>query len=172
MFARLTGTLAAAAFALTTLGAAPVQADRQDTARIAAALLGIAAIAKIIHDKNDRDDTRSASRDRPVHQPHVYRNDYYGQRYDPVNRGGLYPRPVPPRVHDRRAKLLPQECFRSFETRKGPRHIFGRRCLKRNFRHVNSLPQACAVKFRSHGNTYRGYGARCLRRAGYALARG
>lgn len=161
MFAKLTGTLAAAAIALTSMGAAPAQADDRDAARIAAALLGIAIVGKIIHD--NKKDRKAAKRDKWV-RPDTRPDRTHRPR-------GVKPRPLPPRVDRRNTRLLPQNCFQSFETYEGPRHIFGRKCLQRNYRYADSLPARCQVNIRAGGKVRHGYGARCLRREGYELAR-
>ena len=69
-------------------------------------------------------------------------------------------------------KLLPKQCFQSFDTRRGTIRMFGERCLQRNFRHVKSLPQNCHYKFGTPNGLRSGFEARCLRDAGYRLARG
>ena len=142
------------------MGAAPARADDKDVARALAAILGIAVVGKIIHDKKKakeravtrHDTTPTYHAPRTYHQPHVQ------------------PRPLP--RHVRNNKLLPKQCFRSYDTRKGTVRMFGRRCLENNFRHANRLPQHCKVRIKTHAGKRTGFQARCLRDAGYRLARG
>lgn len=170
---RLVGTCTALAIALTTISAAPAYAgsDRDErNARALATILGIAIVGKIIHDNNkDRDEKVIRKSSKPTHKQTYQRVERQGQRtYGKSNRH-VQPKPLPRRV-DR--KLLPQNCFRSFETRRGQVHMFGRRCLERNFRYVNRLPQNCAQRVRTDRGVRAGFDARCLRRNGYRLARG
>lgn len=174
---RLIGTVSAVAIAMTSLIAAPAHADDRQAARIAAALLGLAVVGAIINEnkKDKRDDhvvhrqptqNKAHKTYRQREQKRVYNQHQNGrvQQY-----GHVQPRPLPQRV-DR--KLLPQNCFRSFETRQGTTHMFGRRCLERNYRAAHRLPQSCAITVRTYDGRRSGYDARCLRRNGYSLARG
>lgn len=159
MYRRFIATIIAASIAITAFGAVPARADDRDVARALAAILGLAVVGKIIHD-NKKDKERAVARQRaaPVYQPPRVR-----QRY-------IEPRPLP--RHVRNNKLLPKQCFRSYDTRRGTVHMFGRKCLNNNFRHVNSLPQHCKVRVNTFNGNRTGYQARCLRDAGYRLARG
>ena len=157
---RLIGTFTAAAIALTALGAAPAYAGPDDhrAARIAAAILGIAVVGAIINDrKQDKREERKAYRE-PVRQ----------HGYDKP-RPRIHAKPLPQRVN---RKQLPGECLRSYQTRRGQAHMFGRRCLEKNYRAVNRLPQNCAMQVRTDRGPRAGFDARCLRRNGYSLARG
>ncbi|MDG1068974.1 MAG: hypothetical protein P8P40_11475 [Sulfitobacter sp.] len=157
---RFIGTFTAAAIALTSLGVTPAAADSDDrrVARIAATILGIAVVGSIINDrKHDKREEREAYRE-PVRQ-HGYHKP----------RQGVRAKPLPLRV-DR--KQLPGNCLRTYQTRRGDAHMFGRRCLERNYRAVNRLPQNCAMQIRTDRGTRAGFDARCLRRNGYSLARG
>ncbi len=156
MYRKFIATVSAAAIALTALGSAPAYADDRDTARALAAILGLAVVGAIIHDKN-KDKKRKAHRPAPVYKEHAYKPHR------------IKPRPLPQRVN---RKLLPQRCFRSVDTRQGTYRMFGQRCLNKHYRHVNSLPQRCHYTFRTYDGKRRGYEARCLRNAGYRLARG
>ncbi|UWR26177.1 hypothetical protein K3757_17315 [Sulfitobacter sp. S223] len=163
---RLIGTVTAAAMALTTIAAVPAHADDQRNARIAATILGLAVIGAIVNDhKKDKREERKVYR-APVQQKKVYKE----RRREVVrHRGAVQPRPLPRRV-DR--KLLPQNCLRSFETRQGRAHMFGRHCLERHYRSVHRLPRNCAMTIRTYQGKRSGYDARCLRRSGYRLAHG
>lgn len=175
---RFLGMLAAGAVAFTTLTAVPVYADDARTARVLATILGIAIVGKIIHDdRKDKKEKQQKKGHKPkIQQPaQSHRHGNLTHRHD---RGRLEhdhgyakpdPRPLPQRV-DR--KVLPKNCFRSYQTYDGPAYMFGRHCLERSYEFVNRLPQTCAQRIRTPDGNHRGYDARCLRRNGYSLARG
>lgn len=176
MYRRFIATIVAASVALTVLGAVPARADQKDTARAVAAIVGLAIVGKLVHDrKKEKEQERAAAaRAREVARQQEAADRYhYTAPLPRSERGhrqgqGPRPRPLPQRV-DR--KLLPQECFRGFETAYGTHLMFGRRCLENNYRFANRLPQTCAERIRTIHGFRRGYDARCLRRAGYSLAR-
>jgi len=163
---RLIGTVTAVAMAFTTVAAAPAHADDRRNARIAATILGLAVVGAIIHDKK-----KDKKQERQVHRAPVQNNKVYKERRKEAvrHRGTVQPRPLPQRIN---RKQLPQNCLRSFETRQGRAHMFGRRCLERNYRAANRLPQNCAITIRTDRGKRAGYDARCLRRNGYTLAHG
>lgn len=175
MYRKFIATIAAVSIAVTAISATSAAAGERnrDLARIAAGVLGVAIIGKIIHDRNKREDNReqAVTRHRVDPAP-VYRAPRVEQRHQ------VQPRPLPRGYghknnrarHD--DKLLPQRCFQSFETRRGSVLMFGRRCLEKNYRHANRLPQQCAQRIRTVQGKRVGYDARCLRGAGYSLARG
>lgn len=156
MYRKFIATVSAAAIALTALGSTPAYADDRDAARALAAILGIAVVGAIIHDRN-KDKKRKVHRQAPVYKEHAHKPHR------------IKPRPLPQRAN---RKLLPQRCFRSVDTRQGTYRMFGQRCLNKHYRHVNSLPERCHYTFRTYDGKRRGYEARCLRNAGYRLARG
>ena len=158
MYRRFIATVAAVSVAITALGAAPARADDKDVARALAAILGIAVVGKIIHDKK-KDKERAVTR--RYNEPRIKRD----RRHEPQ----VQPRPLP--RHVRNSKLLPSQCFRSYDTRRGTVRMFGRRCLENNFRHANRLPQHCKVRVKTYNGKRTGYQARCMRDAGYRLAR-
>jgi hypothetical protein len=163
MYRRFIATIAAASLAITAMGAIPAYAGDRDTARALAAILGVAIVGKVIHDNNKK--KRAYQQPAPVrHPPRAT-----APRHNPPRYNHPQPRPLPRHVN---RKLLPQECFRSFETRQGKIRMFGERCLQQNFRHANQLPQHCHYKFGTPDGLRSGYEARCLRDAGYSLARG
>ncbi|WP_255200106.1 hypothetical protein [Sulfitobacter sp. HGT1] len=178
MYHKFIATIAAVSIAITGFTATPAAAgDRnRDLARIAAGVLGVAIIGKIIHDNNkDRRDQAHVNQGR-TNRDHV------------VTRQQVQPRPLPQKYrkqkqhqhqqqrHQQRqyhdSKLLPQHCFKSYDTRRGQVLMFGGRCLQNNFRYANRLPQYCAQTIRTLQGKRRGYDARCLRGEGYRLARG
>jgi hypothetical protein len=156
---RLIGTFTAAVIALTSLGApAYAGSDDRRAARIAATILGIAVVGSILNDrKHDKRDERKG------HREPVRKHGYDQPRHT------VHPKPMPHRV-DR--KLLPGNCLRSYDTRRGQVNMFGRRCLEKNYRAVNRLPQNCAIQVRTDRGQRSGFDARCLRHNGYSLARG
>lgn len=175
MYRKFIATIAAASIFVTAISATSAAAgDRnRDLARIAAGVLGIAVIGKIIHDNNKRDERQGQAVTRHRVEPApVYRAPRVEQRHK------VQPRPLPRGYghQNNRArrdnKLLPKQCFQSFDTRRGSVLMFGRRCLERNYRHANRLPQHCVQKVRTFQGNRVGYDARCLRGAGYSLARG
>lgn len=168
MYRKFIAGVIAAAVVVTTLGASPARADDKDVARAVAAILGIAIVGKIIHDRNkDRDEEAvTHRRPEPVYQPprvHRPRDEY--------RPGGVHPRPLPDRVGRGDRRLLPGHCFRSYDTRHGPVRMFGEDCLQQTMRHANRLPQHCLRQVRANRTRIYGYEARCLRDAGYQLAR-
>ncbi len=175
MYRKFIATVTAVSIAITGLSATSAAAgDRErNFARIAAGVLGVAIVGKIIHDSNKRNDNRGqvVTRHRVEPAP-VYHAPRVEQRHQ------VQPRPLPRGYgHNQQnarqnSKLLPQQCFKSYDTRRGQVLMFGSRCLQQNFRHANRLPQHCAQQIRTRQGNRFGYDARCLRGAGYSLARG
>lgn len=148
------------AIAITGFSAAPAQAGQKDLNRALAALAGLAVLGVVIHEvrKDDRKESRRSVDRRYDRDDHLIERVYPGR---PV-------KPLPRRVE---RKLLPQDCLRSVDAKDGRLHVFGRRCLKRNYAYADRLPEKCERRFRAGGEKRVGYEARCLRREGYALAR-
>lgn len=168
MYRKFIATIAAASIALTALGALPAAAGDRETARAIAAILGLAVVGKIIHDRKDR--KKKARAPKPAPDQPVYRiPEYKKPGYQPPRYTQPRPRPLPDRVN---RKLLPQQCLRSFKTRHGHVRMFPDRCLHRNYGFVNLLPQQCRYTFDTRKGNRRGYEARCLRDRGFRLARG
>lgn len=171
MYRKFIATVTAASIALTALGAVPAFADNYRAERALAAILGLAVVGAIVHEnRKDKKKQPVQVHGKPKHHGHQghhgHKNHGYAQNppvYHPE------PRPLPNRVN---RKLLPQQCFRSMETRHGKVRYFGQRCLNRNYDFVHRLPQVCNYTFRTHKGDRRGYEARCLRDWGYRLARG
>ncbi|APX12993.1 hypothetical protein [Tateyamaria omphalii] len=138
------GLVAAAAIAITGFSAAPARAGDDEVGAALAALLGLAIVGAVIHDRN-----KDRKKRHTVHTP-------------------VHPKPVPKRVN---RKLLPQQCLRSFHTNQGQRRVFGQRCLHNHYQFAHSLPQTCRREFYTDRGWRRGYGARCMSRHGFQLAR-
>ncbi|WP_299027153.1 hypothetical protein [uncultured Sulfitobacter sp.] len=177
---RFIGTVTAAALAMTAFTAAPAFADNDRTARTIATILGLAAVGAIIHENNKDKKRARQTHAKPVRKQHSLVHRHGAQQHSHANgrnahrhthtqqRQRVQPKPLPQRVN---RKLLPQRCFRSFDTRRGQVRMFGNRCLERNYQFVNRLPQNCFVRVRTNEGKRSGYGARCLRQNGYRLAR-
>ena len=166
MYRKFIATISAAAIALTAIGSAPAFADQDRTAQAIAAILGLAGVGTLSHEKRkDLKKQHNSDQPAPVHNP----PKAYGQRYDPPIWNQPRPQPLPDRVN---RKLLPKQCFRSLDTRHGKVRMFSQRCLNRHYDYAHRLPRACHYKFRTYDGHRRGYEARCLRDRGYRLARG
>lgn len=140
------GIIAAAAIAITGFTAAPARAGDDEVGAALAALLGLAIVGAVIHEKK-KDKKKRHTVHTPVHPK---------------------PKPLPKRVN---RKLLPAHCLRSFHTDQGKRRLFGQRCLHKHYRHVDSLPYRCHREVYTDRGWRQGYGARCLNRHGFQLAR-
>lgn len=179
---RLVGTFTAAVLTMTAFTAAPAYADRDDrAARTVAAILGLAVVGAIIHEnRQDKKRDKKVYREPVRAQPKIQRHRHGSKVHTHGNarsthkqrvtqpRHRVTPKPLPQRVN---RKLLPQKCFRSFNSRNGKVRMFARRCLEKNYRFVNRLPQNCVQRIRTHDGKRIGYGARCLQQNGYRLAR-
>ncbi|MBM1693779.1 hypothetical protein [Sulfitobacter geojensis] len=175
MYRKFIATVTAASIALTTLGALPAVAGDRQTVNAVAALLGLAVVGKIIHDRNDKKKQASHHQHKPVHREPAYKKPVHKK---PVQRQPAYqpprydqpkPRPLPDRVS---RKNLPQQCLRQVKTHRGHVRMFASRCLQRNYRFAHRLPSQCNYTFNTGRGERRGYEARCLRQHGYRLARG
>jgi hypothetical protein len=85
-------------------------------------------------------------------------------------------RPAPvaePTLQPRNWRVLPAECLRSIDTRRGNSvQMFAQRCLTNNYNFTNRLPQECHVRVRTeNGQRRQGYRARCMRNAGFRTYR-
>ena len=143
------------AVAITGISAAPARAGQDDVAKALAALAGLAVLGVVIH--NARDDDKKARR--PVTDRRYGPDD----RFREEARVGVGSWPHPRRV-DR--KLLPQQCLRKVKGKDGRLHVFGQRCLKRNYRYAKKLPRKCVRRYLTERGVRSGYEARCLSRRG------
>jgi hypothetical protein len=85
-------------------------------------------------------------------------------------------RPAPavePTRQPRNWRVLPAECLRSIDTRRGNSvRMFTQRCLTNNYNFTNRLPQECHVRVRTeNGQRRQGYSAQCMRNAGFRTNR-
>lgn len=147
MTRKLIAPILAVSIALTSIGAAPLQAKSRDD-QLGQFIAG--AIALMIIGKAIEGNKRS-QRTRPVATPAPPR----------------VTRPAPP---PRRVKVLPADCFFKVQDRFGDRGVYGERCLKDTLRHrqARKLPEQCEDNVRiRHGRRSNVYDARCLFQHGY-----
>jgi hypothetical protein len=185
MYRKFIATIAALSVAITAFGSRPAAADEKEVLRTLAAIAGVAIVGKMIYDNNKKrereQETVTRRRTAPVYEaPRYYPTvserprlrPYVEPRPKPHRRETIYPerevRPLPERV-DR--KLLPQQCFRSFDGEDGKVMMFAEPCLEKNYTHVDKLPKYCAKRVKTAEGARYGYDARCLRDTGYSLAR-
>ncbi|MFG6590121.1 hypothetical protein [Sulfitobacter sp. 1A12157] len=192
MYRKFIATIAALSVAITAFGARPAAADEKEVLRTLAAIAGVAIVGKMIYDNNkERKERETVTRRRaaPVYEaPRYYPavskrphpRPYVDPRPEPRRSARTYPerdratyperevRPLPERV-DR--KLLPQQCFRSYEGDEGKVMMFGEPCLEKNYSYADRLPLYCAKRVSTAEGARYGYDARCLRDSGYSLAR-
>jgi len=190
MYRKFIATIAALSVAITAFGSTPAAADDKEIARTLATILGIAVVGKIIYDKNKEKErereTVTRRRAAPVYEaPRYYarvserprlrpRADLRTQpSWEPRDREvtPLVDREVRPLPEMVDRKLLPQQCFRSYEGKDGKVMMFGEACLEKNYSYTDRLPSYCAKRVSTPEGARYGYDARCLRDTGYSLAR-
>ncbi len=146
------------ALSLTLAMATPVTAqglDREDVGKLLIGLAAVAVIGAAIEENRDR---RSADRSTPAHDTTQRNGINRNNNWSDLNHQN--------QSHNAR-RTVPYECLRTVETRFGEQRLFGRRCLERNYRHVNRLPDRCAVQLYTSRGPVRGYDPLCLREQGY-----
>jgi len=154
MSRKFIATILAASIAVTSLSARPAAALTDE--QLGALLFGGIALAVI---------GKAASKRRS--EPEIVTPPRRDDRY--------YPHPPrhrdvqPPRYRADR-KLLPANCLRTFDQRRGQVRMFGARCLQRDFRYSNRLPNACRISARTTRGVRHGYTPHGLRRHGYRMA--
>ncbi|MEP5731560.1 MAG: hypothetical protein ABJL67_19550 [Sulfitobacter sp.] len=171
MYRKFIAAVAATAITLTALGASSASADQRRhgnaQANTIAALLGLAVVGAIIHEKRKDKKEKAHGHHKPA--PTYTTPKHSAQQFGRPSYQQPNPRPLPARVH---RKVLPSKCLRSFDTRRGHVRMFGSRCLNQNFKFANRLPQQCQYVFDTSRGNRRGYDAHCLRDHGYRSARG
>lgn len=146
------------ALSLTMASATPIAAQGLDREDIGKLLIGLAAAAVIgAAIEENREDNRPT-------QAHHNSNNWGGIDRNRTNNWSNLNR-----NSNRRA--LPRDCLRRVETRFGTQRMFGKRCLERNYRQVNSLPGRCAVRVYTDNGPRRGFDPQCLREQGYRSTR-
>ncbi len=150
------------ALSLTLAAAVPAQAqgmNREDVGKLLIGLAAVAVIGAAIEENRDRNSDRST----PVHDRHDWNGINRNNDWSDLNRQHSSNRD--------RHRALPHGCLRTVETRFGNQRMFGKRCLERNYRHVNSLPDRCAVRIYTNDGPRRGFDPLCLREQGFRTDR-
>ncbi|PUB15673.1 hypothetical protein [Yoonia sediminilitoris] len=140
--------------------AAPGQAVAIERNDAAALLLGVAAIAALKGGQLQLNQREAE----PAQQINDWSRLNHSSRANRQNRWSNQHRRHS--AHEN-GRVVPYRCMRAVETRFGIHRMFGRRCLERNYRHVQSLPQRCAVRVYSNNGPRRGFDPLCLREQGY-----
>ena len=151
------------AISLTVTAAGPAQAQGLNEEQVGKVLFGIVAtavIASMINKRKNRVDPIE------VHSPRAWeprpRIPWFEQPREE--------QPRKPRGQQRRM-ILPAECFVSYDTRYGKVRMFGRDCMRRNYRHVARLPEDCRVRAATREGPRNGWDPQCLRVSGYQINR-
>lgn len=122
--------------------------DRGSNAAPAIAVIGGLTALYLLKRHSDRRDDRRAA---PV------------RRAAPLHRNDTFRAPR----HQQNARVLPDRCYRAFNTRRGQIGGYGARCLQRTVARPGSLPPQCITQVRTDRGLRNLYTARCLRRAGW-----
>lgn len=148
-----------AAVTITAFSVNSAAADERDAARFLAGVAGLVILGAILEDqRRDNKSQGYVSRNWYEPAPRAYRN----------SNPRLKPRPLPKRVA---RKILPAECVRDYNSRRGTVRMVGSRCLENNNRRVKRLPNDCYREVRTRRGVRGGYAVRCLRKSGYTFAR-
>jgi|TARA_B110000503_G_C6788301_1_gene266176 hypothetical protein len=138
MYKSLIAGALALTLGMTSLAPTPAQANMSNE-QAWGALLGLLIVGAAIHENRDS---------RPEPAPVVTERPNVTQR---PNRN-----------------MLPEQCLRRIETRRGETvRMFGRRCMRNNYRGFNRLPDHCERTVRTDNGRRSGFVPRCLRQAGY-----
>ena len=132
-------TLIAGAIALNPMASAPAHAG--DAKDALGVIIGLAALAAIA---NEIDNNRTTRHSGATRNAIIIRN------------------------HNR-ARVLPAQCVRRFDTNQGPRNILRARCLERNGIRTARLPDRCERTIQTRRGFGTGFAARCLQRQGFAI---
>lgn len=157
MFRTVIAGLTAVSLTLTT--AAPAQAENLNEEQVGQLLFGLLAtgvIAAMISDLSDRADPE------PVQSPQTWNPRPNRPRIDPPR----HEQPRHPRGNRDRF-VVPSQCVVSHVTRFGDVRMFGRACMRQNYRHVAQLPEACSVRVVTRQGPRNGWDPQCLRSNGY-----
>ncbi|CTQ49225.1 hypothetical protein [Jannaschia donghaensis] len=160
MFRTILAAALTAAFALPTLTAPAIAHEqgyahshvRDGNGRAAVAVIGgLAALYLLKRQADKRDDRREERRAAPLRRDRDGRPVWTGRD----------------RRDDRQVRVLPANCYRTFDTRRGPVRGYGARCMQRTVARPGSLPPQCITQIRTDRGTRNLYDARCMRRAGW-----
>ncbi|MDA8585354.1 hypothetical protein N9L47_03695 [Rhodobacteraceae bacterium] len=145
----------------------PAVADGRDVAKVIGGLAVLGIIAKVIDDRNDRNDSAVVSSQGQFRAAPVINN-----RSNVTTR--TLRRTDRDRVNTRRAQFkrraLPDRCLRTVDTRRGDRFVYVQRCLNSNFQFASRLPDHCQTSIRTNRGFRSVYGARCLSRDGWRVS--
>lgn len=155
--------IVASSIALTALTTTPSFAGSRDRDKALLGIAGVILLGTAIADAN-----KKSHRDRRIVQPHRPRDVRPNVRRHVRDPQVVHPRPLPHRVS---RYVLPSQCMRNVETRRGHVRFLGRHCLNNNYRAVNRLPQQCSVRVKTRGKVRNGFAPRCLRQFGYRIGR-
>lgn len=154
MFRTLIAGVTALSLAFTS--AAPAHASGisdEDVGKVLFGLVAAAALTAAIQSNRDkRRDRAVVEADAPVQRATPRYENYRPER-------------------TRRSRLLPGRCFEHLETRYGTQRMFGRRCLRANYRQADRIPRECGVRYYTNNGPRRGYDPLCLREHGYRIDR-
>ncbi len=169
MYKTLIAGVAALSLTLT-----PAQAngfDEDDLGKLLFGLVAAVVVGQAIKNANDGDRVQGLSHGYApsVVQPRTHAPRINPGRQDPPvvrhnrgDRGGILPN---------RARVLPGKCFTRVETRFGTQNMFGRHCLRNNYRQFARLPSQCEVRVLTDDGARRGFDPRCLRQQGFSSTR-
>jgi hypothetical protein len=146
MFRTLAAIALSGALALTPLTAGPAQAlDERDILGI---LAGVAALAIIKNELDDREEEKRAAAAAAQRNKQHYNRTWNHHRH----------------------RVLPGQCRFRLEDRQGRlRNVIGPRCLRRNGVHLANLPSRCLRDVRTTRGFREAYVARCLKREGWEI---
>lgn len=169
--------LAATSIVITGIGiaAAPARANDNDAANALAALLGLAIVGAVIHNKNKDDDHVSRHQTHTNHHKPKHHNKHghtsHKQKHN-AHKHGHNNRHQNTYNHRPRhsSHVLPGHCMRSWRTHDGRMRVFSQRCLQRNYGDTAVLPDRCYRRARTQNGTRHGFAVRCLSRHGYQFA--
>lgn len=150
------------ALSLTLATATPISAqglDREDVGKLLIGLAAVAVIGAAIEGNRDRRSGNEAADTGIQAHDNVHRNG--------INRSNNWADLNRQSQSNNARRTVPFECLQTVETRFGAQRLFGRRCLERNYRHVNQLPDRCAVRLYTTNGPVRGYDPLCLREQGF-----
>ncbi|MFK7750977.1 MAG: hypothetical protein AB8B51_00365 [Sedimentitalea sp.] len=157
------------AMAITSVSAAPAQADTDDMRRVIAGLAALAIIGAAINlNKNDQAVTHAPDPYVRKPQPRYKPQPNYNRHQPRYNR--VQPQNVRPQPQRLSRYNLPAECLANFTVNRTTKRLFGARCLTNKYRFAQSLPYACQYQFRTAGVTRTTYEPVCLRERGYRVA--
>lgn len=167
--------------------------DAEDVAKIVGGLAALYILSQAIENRNDRR-VRQAEpvRRAPTYTPSIQQRQRGNLYWDGRNwvqrptirqrqQGNLHwngrnwvERPTirqqnENRLHrDRHVRIIPEQCYREFDTRRGVVAGYGARCLQNRVARPGILPPQCIRQIRTDRGIRNLYGPRCLRQQGWS----